>query len=421
MQGNQLAIRDRHVLGRWAALGLTWLTLLAAIGHVYYWYWPRSRSAQPHSTSEVAGLVLGETGPEIRVWVPYPHQNLGALERHLGGLDTVGVAIEDLLGTTPVKLPSFGPFRLPPAREMALATDRDGESLVAVARVYPVAAWLFRAAGWLASNPWMAGGESTLGGRRVRVAWQGDLWMATTEKLDWTATSAQIEAGPSLALVRLQSPVGPVPSGLFRIVATQRRLLLSSTLQEMPVSSPNVDEWQAQGVALAWIHLARMTEARDVQALIALSGFDTAGGRFPPLMMVQTAGAESKRLPGEGILEAIGVQVHSRSMGAWELRAYEEEPFGLGQDLVAGLEALSEDVRSEENVTVGFVDLDEARRALSEVAQALQQVPVIGENEARRWLALARLLEGLPGESVVSIWMAEPDRLEVEIRPQSVD
>jgi hypothetical protein len=174
-------------------------------------------------------------------------------------------------------------------------------------------------------------------------------------------------------------------------------------------------------VALTWIHLARRAAARDVQALIALSGFDTAGGRFPPLMMVQTAGAENKRLPGEGILEAIGVQVHSRLMGDWELRAYEEEPFGLGQGLVTGLEALSEEVGSEENVTIGFVDLDEAGRAFSEVGKALRQVPVIGENEARRWLALARLLEGLPEESVVSIWMAESDRLEVEIRLQSVD
>ncbi len=177
-----MAISDQHVLNKWWVRGLVLLLLIGGIGHVYYWYWPRSRPAQPRSTSQVAGLVLRETGPDIRLWVPYPHQNLGAFERHLGGLDAVGVAMEDLLGTAPLELPSFGPFRLPPAREMAIATDKEGRGLVAVARVYPMAAKLFRVAGWLASNPWMAGGELTLGGRRVRVAWQGDLWMATTEE-----------------------------------------------------------------------------------------------------------------------------------------------------------------------------------------------------------------------------------------------
>jgi len=416
-----LAIGDQVNSWRGWVRGLVLLILIGVISHLYYWYWPRLHPWQPRSTSQVAGLVLGETGLDLRLWMPFPHQNLGILERRLGGLGSLSVAMQELLGTAPLELPSFGPFRLPPAREMAIATDREGTGFVAAARVYPVAAWLFRAAGRLASNPWMAGGELVLGGRRVRVEWQGSLWLATTENVELGPQDIQIEAGRCLALLRLGRQLGPVPGGLFRFMAAGRRFVLTSTLQGDSTLLPGVSDLRMDGVALSWTRITDSGEAQIVQALVALSGPGRNMGGLPPLMAVQTAGSETMRLPGERILEAVGARVYSRSVGEWELRSYGEESLRLGENLVAQLDSLRLDVGKGGTVSMGFVDLDEARRALLEVGQGLGQVPVIGENEARRWLAFARLLEGMTDYSEMSIWLADPDRLKIEIRPESVD
>ena len=153
--------------------GATALIVLGALGHLYYWYWPRLHPAQPDPQSVVAGLVAGPVGREIRLWIPFPHQNLAVAARSLGGLETVGPAAQELLGLAATNLPSFGPFRFPPAKEIVLAVDEEGRGLFAVAQIYPFAAWVFRAAGWLAGNPWMAGGDLNLGGEAVTITWRG--------------------------------------------------------------------------------------------------------------------------------------------------------------------------------------------------------------------------------------------------------
>ncbi len=74
------------------------LVLVGVVGHVFYWYWPRRRASVPSSESPVANLVLREAGSEIRVWIPFPHQNLGSLEARLGNLESIEPGPTGLLG-----------------------------------------------------------------------------------------------------------------------------------------------------------------------------------------------------------------------------------------------------------------------------------------------------------------------------------
>ncbi|MBV8201438.1 MAG: hypothetical protein JOZ15_12515, partial [Acidobacteria bacterium] len=76
------------------------LALLAA--HVVYWYVPRERAAAPRlpvrsglpGAPPAAGeplQVLAAGAYDVCLWVPYPHQNLGALAAAIGDLgDVVG-------------------------------------------------------------------------------------------------------------------------------------------------------------------------------------------------------------------------------------------------------------------------------------------------------------------------------------------
>ena len=169
---SQKGPKPRHrVAGQWVLV----VAVLLALGHLLFWYWPRERSARPQ-VDDAPYRLLGDDGYRWRLWLPYPHQNLGALEKNLK-LE----AVPALWGS---ELPRFGFFRLPPSRELTIAwnpADRESEeSLAAVARVYPLLAGISRIAGRLASNPWLSGGPVRLGERVGEVWWQGTLWTFRT-------------------------------------------------------------------------------------------------------------------------------------------------------------------------------------------------------------------------------------------------
>jgi hypothetical protein len=120
------------------------------------------------------------------VWVPYPHQNLGALAAAIGDLqDVVGAAARLSSGEggegsaprprEPEEAPTFGPFEVPPASEMVACSDLAGGRLRVVARIYPTLAVVAKLAGRVAGNPWLAGGVAG----STRIAWQGRLWTVT--------------------------------------------------------------------------------------------------------------------------------------------------------------------------------------------------------------------------------------------------
>lgn len=417
-----MAGNDQNENKKWWVRGLLLLVLLGGAGHAFYWYWPRTRASLPNPSSQVAGLVLGHEGPEIRMWIPFPHQNLGTLEDRLGDLDSIGRAVQDLVtASQPFDLPSFGPFRVPPATEMSVASGRGGKDFVAMVRVYPVAAWLFRIAGLLADNPWMAGGELVLGGRTVEVEWQGTLWIAKTEQQNFGASVGSTDVGESLMLLRLGTIPGPVPSGLYRLISEDSRMVLTSNLSGGAFSPPGIDHLLFENIALSWTHLESLGDSRGIQSLVAMAGHPEKPTDLPSLMLAETAGTQAWQLPGERVLEVVGAQVFSRSLGSWHLRSYDPESLQQGPEVVAGLEAFARQAAGADDLSVGYIELGRAFEIIVGVAEAIHRVPVLGESESRRWLALAHLLEDVTGISGVFLWIADPDQLELQFWSAGAD
>lgn len=198
------------------------LIALAAAGaiHVFYWYAPRERPAAPAPGDLPARLLAAGSLP-IRLWIPYPHQNLALLDRAAADPRSTIAALVAVAGVRRARLPRFGPFRVPPSREICIASDARGRRIIAVARVYPGLAALARLAGRLAGNPWLAGGEVELDGRPARAGWagRGVWWVATEADFDPSALSAggDLPQEPALAVVRLEDSMVLLPKGWYRL------------------------------------------------------------------------------------------------------------------------------------------------------------------------------------------------------------
>jgi hypothetical protein len=197
--------------------------MLAVGGHLWTWYLPRERPGAP-STGAAAAVFVGAALP-YRIWIPYPHQNLARLRREVPS--GVGAALR-LFGVKTPRLPRFGPFDVPPASAVAVASDARGDRLIVAAQVYPAISVVARAAGVLAANPWLAGGEVETGGKRLRVGWaRGNVWWATSENVAevqrlLAGPVAQPALPPGLAWLRSDEELGPLPAGDYRLAGPAR-------------------------------------------------------------------------------------------------------------------------------------------------------------------------------------------------------
>ena len=153
--------RRRSALRVGALVGVA----LLAAAHVSYWYLPRQRAGVLDPATPAGDLLL--SAPGVRLWLPFPHQSpLAASLIELA--DGSG-------GSSP--LPRFGPLRLPPASELAVA--RSEETTTLVVRAYPSWALIGKLAGRLTGNPWLRAGSFGRGEERVEVAWRGTSWIVT--------------------------------------------------------------------------------------------------------------------------------------------------------------------------------------------------------------------------------------------------
>jgi hypothetical protein len=218
---------DSVRMRRWTWVVMAVLLAVGAAAHVRYWYLPRERSASPAAGS--AAAVWSGAPLPLRVWIPYPHQNLAVLRRAApAGLGS----LLRLFGVKIPELPRFGPFDVPPSAAVAVASDSRGEHFVALAEVYPAIALIARAAGRVADNPWLRGGEVRDGERRLRIGWHpGNVWWVTTEDPDavdlMLESAAPLDAlPPGLAWFRSERPLSLLPAGDYRL--------------EAPVSSPKL-------------------------------------------------------------------------------------------------------------------------------------------------------------------------------------
>jgi hypothetical protein len=306
-----------------AALGLGLGVALAAVAHAAYWYLPRERAGRP--SSEASALLADERWPQT-LWVPFPHQNLGRLERRVGDLRR-RLELWSSAGGNPPELPSFGPFVLPPARELVVAHAGGKRALQVELSVYPLVRLVARSAGAIAGNPWLAGGEiRSRTGEGGRVEWRRGRWIYRTTSVPREAVQEARDPGPadrrgaSLALLRLRRPAGPLPPESYRLERLRGGLELRAG---DPPSGP-LPAFAGKGPPpFAWRIVVRDT---GVSALF-LWERESLENPFPASLGLRRGAARRPRLPGEELFRLAGRSVERFEAAGFELR-------GLGSGLV---------------------------------------------------------------------------------------
>lgn len=373
---------------RLVAWGLVLGGTVALFAHVRTWYSPRERAASMPAGAP-ARLLAGNY--DLRLWVPYPHQNLDVLDEALGGIEDTTAAWSEALDIEIPRLPRFGPFRAPPARELTLAADLDGRRFAAVARVYPAIAVIARLAGKVAGNPWLGGGKVEVSGRAARVSWDGTLWRLRSAPASDDQSPETVVDVPEPALARLE--IGPrcaiAPRGVYRLRRDGAGLHLAAAVSTWPPA----------------FELAKLGAARVPQTMaVLLRGEDSLeGGRTTrgavvfaqksglplPRMAIFHAGNGGRwKLPAEGILELLRGDLPTTDMAGGKL-------LGLDGESVEAARALEPVWRaaSEGNlVEYALFRPEPAVEWSGRIADELAEVPIVGERHAKRWRAWQRAL-----------------------------
>lgn len=209
-------------------LALLVLGLLAVFGHAVFWYLPRERARTPDAGDVPARLLVSDAYDNA-LWLPYPHQNLGEMAEAVGDPEGWLAAAARVADVPPPEGRRFGPFSVPPAREVTLAADEDGERAMVAARMYPLIAAVARLAGKVAGNPWLGGGTVEVDGRPAEVAWDGTLWTVRRGPEPNLPSEAYPPYEPLLGAVSLGQAHDLFPSGLYALRRTETGALELST------------------------------------------------------------------------------------------------------------------------------------------------------------------------------------------------
>lgn len=367
---------------------------LAVAAHVVYWYAPRARAATP---SARAAAALAAPGARLTVWIPFPHQNLGAVDDRLATLEARLAGLTGAGEERIAELPRFGPFAVPPARELVLSVAADGARSAELA-VFPVVRWLARAAGALAGNPWLAGGE--LPGRpRESVAWRDGRWCWRRGGPDRPAPAAAPPGAvpESFALVRTGTAIGPLPPGLYRLVSGTA----SGTLELIAGGPPDL---RAAAEPLEpvgwWIERVPGADAlRGVAVWDALAGIE--GVPAMATLARGPAGSAEFDLPGEQLLELVGAEVPAGEREGVRVRALDRTTLDRGLALAVELAGRVGDGSGLE--VAASADADRLAGLLAELADHLRRVPFVGASEAQKVEQAAALLAPLAGSGRLTL------------------
>lgn len=357
----------------------------ALAAHFGWSYWPRERAGRLEEGSLTAAVLLSSDLP-YRAWVPYPHQNLGVLER----FRRRSQAVARLADLPAPELPSFGPLAAPPAHDLALASSADGRRVVLAARVYRPVAVLARWAGHLAGNPWLAGGAVRSGGDEVTVAWEGATWTVRRDAaLPAEGAQPPGSAEPVLAALVLGRAAGPLPIGLYRLRRRGGALVLSTAGGEALVPPGFL---AAAGVPLAMFQASD----RAVELLALLPAPADAG--LPRWAQVHRGAGRRPSLPGEKLYDLLGKKTLTAGAEGSRWAGTDEEALEVAGTLAAKLPTAAESSSSLRFAVVG--NLGEAATALGPLVDQLAQLPF---DETRRWSAVLAAAAALGEWSEVSV------------------
>ncbi len=372
-------------------IGLSTTLLIAGLlaAHLLYWYAPRLRPGTPRPGSLPARLLASDEFP-VALWVPFPHQNLGHLEKSTAGEEGVLEAAARLAGLPAPRFPGFGPLAMPPASELVFAADESGERFALAAEVYPGLALFAKLAGRLASNPWLLGGELSVDGRRVEIAWQGNVWSVASPglpRLDAGREVGEEEASLLIAEVRQASP--PLPAGRYRLTLGDGLLEVRS---ETPPPELGPDEDRLRELRAFLVVLAGEREAlgEPTQAMAffsadgGVSSFDHEGSTYelPGMASIYPTGTDRWSLPGEKLLKWTGREIRQAELGEWSVAALDASSFERAGELVAHLAPV---VEEERLVWALWLDLDGGLREVRRIAETVGELPLVSPRRRQRW------------------------------------
>jgi len=371
----------KRVAVRW---GVAVGAAAAALAHFAYWYLPRERSAS--SPSPEALELLADPGATAAVWIAYPHQNLGRLERFVGDAAAWGALLSGRDGDAAARLPQFGPFVAPPSSELAVALPPDGEPRAAL-HAYRSVALLARAAGSLAGNPWLAGGP--VGDRPDQVvAWQGDLWRyGGPVARDGRAVDLGAPETALLAVVRADREHGPLPAGTYRLVRDELgpELRLGRVLEAAPALPAGADRPVA---------LLIERPARRQLTMILIWEEEGVVPPFPAAASVVRRGSPRPHLPGEELLRLAGRKPKRETVDGLEISALSGRELERARRLLPALQALSSNPASAR--AVAMVDPAGALRVARRLEEGFSAFPLaalVGA-DPKRWIELLGPWEG---------------------------
>ncbi|HYX26786.1 MAG TPA: hypothetical protein VFC23_21720 [Thermoanaerobaculia bacterium] len=384
---------------------LTFLALiLGAAGHVLYWYWPRERAAAPEAGS-YASRLLASGAYGACLWLPYPHQNLGALSASVGDGAAYLAAIGREAGTTAPALPAFGPFTVPPSHEIVACSDLDGGRFLLVARVYPGIAAVARLAGRLAANPWLKGGDVRQARGRgdeveekvLHVAWRDGLWLVRSgpEPALPAGGAAAAPASPaaSLGILQLAKEVSELPAGEYRLA--RRGADLEVTLAgggDAP--EPAVAAGAGAPVLLAVAGPAWPAAEPKPLPPAALALFDVQGGlklgpiELPGAAVLNPPGGTRWALPARGLAGLLTDNLPRGNAAGWEVVALDATSLDRAAALAPEISALvpPDASGSDGRLVLGaWLRPRPALRLVTQMRRGLEKVPLIDPRQVQRW------------------------------------
>ena len=414
---------------RWRRLALWLLGPLLIAGHIAWWYLPRERALIP-SADDLPGQLLRGGRYDVVVWLPYPHQNLGAAVGDAGNL----VRQAGVLAEQPnLRLPSFGPFDLPPARELVLASDLDAGRFVLAARVYPLLAGVARLAGKMAANPWLQGGEVSVAGQPAQVSWQGSLWTVSAASVgDPQPAGSRLNADeaaaletPLLGAVRIDRNLGWVPAGLYPARREGRELTLHRAGAPVAAQPP---ECRPESLLQPYLALLLVSAGDQPRGDSALALFNGRGGQDDPAAGADGRGfalmeARQRRAPGGpgiGLAAILGPAGYSGRAAGWQIQANVEANFLRAAFLAPQVAELLRPKTGPPCLRLGLVARPApALEVLADLEQGLQRLPGDHRDRQRQLQALLQLLSPLTAAGQVSLLRSAGG--EVELRLTSPD
>lgn len=389
---------------------LRWLLIvgaaLAATAHVGVWYWPRSHAASPKGGAAASLL----TAPDVRwaVWIPYPHQNLAHLESRIGALDSLAEDVATLSGGRRPALGRFGPWRVPPSRALAVAAG-PGRRRIVVAEVFPTVRWLALAAGRLAGNPWLAGGQVELAGSPARVGWRRGVWQVVAEGDDLGEDGDQglRAAAEGSAWLRLPGENRWLPPGLYVLSQRDDGLVLTTRRPGSETAAAPPPPGGFDGLALLAVE-----SSPTGCAVLAVPRGAVAGALPTAVRLVRGDGSELA-LPGSRVAERLGIDIESAEEGDWRIEGWDASALRVGKRLLPwAADGVCDDGRRR----LWWVDLDELARLTGMVADLLDRLPLVDAETASRWSAAARLTARLAPGQLAGVVALDSGAVEIQLR-----